>query len=365
MAKAKVEQKKSSMDFLSNLPDNERPVLDIDIDLIDPDPNQPRQTWHSDDGIVPDAEKIALENLASDIQAQDVLQPITLRETDNGRYMIVIGERRWRASKLAGKPTVPAIVRQDLSGAKVRLAQLAENVHRQDMSDLDTALFVKKMLDEDPELQKRDLAQFLNKHPSYISRMMAFVDPRWAHVVTENIITHASVLEQFRALSEETQSRLIENAKTTGASISAQEVQEAKRADKAENKVPARGALDDFGKEFADVIESQQDVQETYSRKPDAVIDSGKQIKDVGSETINVSNSPSDIKVPDHLLDSQEVRMTIGQLAKLIETVSVDASVTVTLPLSSDVMTEAINLLGGEVPDNQTWLGKALLDSLK
>lgn len=354
------------MDFLTDLASHERPVLEVNIDRIEPDVNQPRQTWHAIDGIVPDSERIALENLANDIKEQGVMQPIIIREISHEQYMIVIGERRWRASKLAGNPTIPAIVRQDLSGQKVALAQLAENVQRENMSDIDTARFVKRMLDEDADLQKRDLAQLLNKHPSYVSRMMAFVDPRWAHVVSTGTIIFASVLEQFRALPEAVQERLVEGSKIRDTPISAQEVQEAKREIKKANVEPARGPLDDFGKEFADVIASQQDQKETYQRKPDAVIGENKSIIDVGNETVNkIPQSPSDIRVPDHLLEIQEVKMTIGQLAKLLETVTVEATVSVTLPLPSSLMTDAIKALGGDLPENETWLGKALLDSLK
>lgn len=366
MAKDKPAARKSSIDFLSDLTSSERPVLEISIDQIEPDTHQPRQTWHEPDGVVPDSERIALENLANDIREQGVMQPIILREIAPEKYMIVIGERRWRASKLAGNKTIPSIVRQDLSGAKVALAQLAENVQRENMSDLDTARFVKRMLDENPELQKRDLAQLLNKHPSYVSRMMAFVDPRWEHIVSTGIITFASVLEQFRSLPENTQTKLVEDSKNRGTPISALEVQEAKRTAKPSNSEPARGPLDDFGKEFAEVISSQQDKKETYTREPDAVISKTNSIKDTGSETMNKSlHEPSDVHVPAHLLDVQEVKMSVGQLAKFLETVTVEASVAVTIPLSSELIAEAIQSLGGTLPEDQSWLGKALLDILK
>jgi len=367
MAKDKAPVRKSSIDFLTDLDSNERPVLEVVLDSIQPDPNQPRQTWHSIDGIVPDSERVALENLANDIREQGVMQPIILREIGTDQYMIVIGERRWRASRLAGNRTIPAIIRQDLSGAKVALAQLAENVQRENMSDLDTARFVKRMLDENPDLQKRDLAQLLNKHPSYVSRMMAFVDPRWEHVVSSGIITFASVLEQFRALPEATQEKLVEESKNRGTPISALEVQDAKRFEKMNNTEPARGALDDFGKEFAEVITAQQNQEETYSRKPDELIGKGTSaINDTGSEVVNkLPQSPNQINVPDHLLEVQEVKMSIGQLAKLLETVTVEATVAVTIPLSSQLMIDAIKSMGGQLPEDQSWLGKALLDTLK
>ncbi|ACT52120.1 ParB/RepB/Spo0J family partition protein [Methylovorus glucosotrophus] len=361
--------RKSSLEFLQSLDTADQTVQEIAIDTIEPDPHQPRQTWHSSDGIVPAEEQTALENLASDIKEQGVMQPIIVREIGSGKYMIIIGERRWRASKLAGRTTIPAIIRQDLTGVKVALAQLAENVQRENMSDLDTARFVKRMLEENSELQKRDLAQLLNKNPSYVSRMMAFIDPRWAHVVSTGIISFASVLEQFRALPETVQDKLVETAKERGSPIMAHEVHAAKRAEKEKDigstsLEPAAGPLDDFGKQFAEILEAGKD--ETYTRKPDAIIDTTNTIVDRGAEQVSgLPKTPASVKVPSGLLDIQEVKMSLGQLSKLLEMVPVDASVSVTLPLSSETIAEAIALLGGNVPEDPTWLGKSLLDSLR
>lgn len=365
--KEKSTGRKSSLDFLQSLSQADQSVLEISVDNIEPDPNQPRQTWHAIDGVVPQEESASLENLANDIKEQGVMQPIVVREIGPNRYMIVFGERRWRASKKAGLKTIPTIIRQDLTGVKVGLAQLAENVQRENMSDLDTARFVKRLLEENPELQKRDLAQLLNKQPSYVSRMMAFIDPRWAHVVSTGLITFASVLEQFRALPEETQGRLVETAKERGSPILAQEVQEAKRASKTMHESdPARGPLESFGQQFAEVLGGDNGQEETYQRKPDAVIDAGQAIIDTGAEQVNrLPTSPDKVVVPDNLLEVQDVKMSLGQLSKLLGTVAVDASVPVTVPLSSAIISEAIELLGGNIPEDPTWLGKSLLDSLR
>lgn len=365
--KEKTTGRKSSLDFLQSLGTANQSVLEIPVDNIEPDPHQPRQTFHAVDGVVPGEATAALENLASEIKEQGVLQPIVVRETSPEKYMIVFGERRWRATKKAGLKTIPAIIRQDLTGVKVGLAQLAENVQREDMNDLDTAIFVKRLLEENPELQKRDLAQLLNKQPSYISRMMAFIEPRWAHVVSTGIITYASVLEQFRALPDDVQDRLVETAKERGSPILAQEVQEAKRAQKTSTvSEPAAGPLEDLGKQFAEVMSGQEGQQDTYTRKPDALIDTRESIRDSGAEVVSaLPTKPQNVVVPENLLNVQDVKMSLGQLVKLVQTIAVDNSVPVTIPLASPVIEEAIKLLGGKIPEDPTWLGKSLLDSLK
>ncbi|MFP3617421.1 hypothetical protein SB778_46070, partial [Paraburkholderia sp. SIMBA_050] len=78
------------------------------------------------------------------------------------------------------------------------LAQLAENLQRKDLSDRETAAFLKETLEEFPELQKQQLAKIINQSSQYISRILALLDPKWADVVDSGIITYASLLEQYR-----------------------------------------------------------------------------------------------------------------------------------------------------------------------
>ena len=90
----------STADFLASLAAPTQQVVDIAIDDIAPDPNQPRTRFHSVDGQVDDQSRQRLEELADDIAEQGLLQPITVREKPEGGYQIVMGERRWRAVRL-------------------------------------------------------------------------------------------------------------------------------------------------------------------------------------------------------------------------------------------------------------------------
>lgn len=106
------------------------------IDEIDPDPAQPRR--HFDEA--------ALSELAADITRRGVLQPILVRPTGD-RYQIIVGERRWRASRQAGKPRIPCLIR-DLDATAARQAQLVENVIREGISDIERGLALRQLYED-------------------------------------------------------------------------------------------------------------------------------------------------------------------------------------------------------------------------
>ncbi|WP_218275073.1 hypothetical protein, partial [Pseudomonas sp. GW460-13] len=81
---------------------------------------------------------------------------------------------------------------------KIRLVQLAENLNRDDLTDLEVARFVQQTLDENPKLKKSEMGAIMRKDSQYISRILALLKPEWAHVVDSGMITYASLLEQYR-----------------------------------------------------------------------------------------------------------------------------------------------------------------------
>lgn len=106
-----------------------RDAREIALDRIVPDPEQPRRTFDPD----------RLEELAASIRAEGVLQPIVVRyDADADRYVIVHGERRWRASGLAGLAVIPALIR-DVPSERRLLQQLMENIVRDDLNAVDRA----------------------------------------------------------------------------------------------------------------------------------------------------------------------------------------------------------------------------------
>jgi len=108
-------------------------VEEIEIKLIDNNPNQPRKNF----------DPTALNELAQSIKSYGIIQPILLTKR-NDRYMIVAGERRFRASKIAEKKTIPAIVK-DFTDAEVKEVALLENIQRQDLNPIETARAIKEL----------------------------------------------------------------------------------------------------------------------------------------------------------------------------------------------------------------------------
>jgi ParB family transcriptional regulator, chromosome partitioning protein len=109
----------------------------IPIDMIDPSPNQPRQSFDEE----------SLLALAGSIRAQGVIQPVLVRPLANGRYELIAGERRWRASQLAELDSIPAIVRRHDNAASLELA-LVENMAREDLNPVEEARACAALVEE-------------------------------------------------------------------------------------------------------------------------------------------------------------------------------------------------------------------------
>jgi ParB family transcriptional regulator, chromosome partitioning protein len=112
-------------------------ILRIPVDQIEANPRQPRH----------DFDEQALNELASSIKLHDIVQPITVSKMTNGKYRLISGERRWRASKIAGLVDVPAYIRQANDQELLELA-LLENLQREDLNAVEIALSYKRMMEE-------------------------------------------------------------------------------------------------------------------------------------------------------------------------------------------------------------------------
>ncbi len=111
-------------------------VQTLPLEAVRPNPEQPRQLFSEE----------ALAELAESIRAQGVLQPILVRPASDGKYEIVAGERRWRASQLAGQRSIPALIREMSSEQALAIA-LIENLQREDLSPMEEALGFKELRD--------------------------------------------------------------------------------------------------------------------------------------------------------------------------------------------------------------------------
>lgn len=119
-------------------------INEIPLDKIYPNPDQPRRTFDEE----------ALEELANSIKEHGVISPITLRKDANKRYMIIAGERRFRASKMAGLETIPAYIRTAKDEQVMEWA-LVENIQREDLDAIEIALAYQRLMDEYNLTQER------------------------------------------------------------------------------------------------------------------------------------------------------------------------------------------------------------------
>ncbi|MDP8904811.1 MAG: ParB/RepB/Spo0J family partition protein [Chloroflexota bacterium] len=141
-------------------------VRQIPVDRIEPNPNQPRMTFDEE----------ALAELAASIREHGVLQPVLVRPApgDGHRYQLVAGERRWRASQLAGLREVPALIEQIDDDTALEIA-LIENLQREDLSPLEEALMYQRMTDEHG-YSVRKLAQKIGKDKGYVENRLRLAD---------------------------------------------------------------------------------------------------------------------------------------------------------------------------------------------
>ena len=140
-------------------PQSEIPSSEIDIDLIEPNPEQPRTRFAEE----------SLEELAQSIRANGVVQPIVVRQF-GGRYQIVAGERRWRASQRAGLRKIPAVVKEVTDEKLLELA-LVENIQRQELNPIEEAKAYRKLIDN-IGLTQEIIADRVGKHRTVITTSM-------------------------------------------------------------------------------------------------------------------------------------------------------------------------------------------------
>ena len=119
-------------------------INEVAIDQIDANPNQPRREFDAS----------ALEELAASIRQIGIVQPITLRQMEDGRFQIIAGERRWRASQLAGLTTIPAYIRT-IKDENVMEMALVENIQREDLNAIEIALAYEHLLEKSGMTQEK------------------------------------------------------------------------------------------------------------------------------------------------------------------------------------------------------------------
>ena len=140
------------------------PIFEVKLDLIDVNPFQPRTKFDEEE----------LDELTESIKQLGIIQPITLRKLDNDRYQIISGERRVRASKSAGKTTIPAYVRT-ANDQEMLLMGLVENIQRSDLDPIDIAISYQRLIDE-CNLTQENLGDRVGKKRSTVTNFLRLLN---------------------------------------------------------------------------------------------------------------------------------------------------------------------------------------------
>lgn len=135
-------------------------INEVAIDKIIPNPNQPRREF----------DPVALQELSDSIREIGIVQPITLRDQGDGTFLIIAGERRWRASQMAGLTSIPAYVRTVDDENMMEMA-LIENIQREDLNALEIALAYQHLLEQYNLTQER-LSERVGKNRSTITNYL-------------------------------------------------------------------------------------------------------------------------------------------------------------------------------------------------
>ena len=197
--------------YLDEVPAVSR-MEELDVESIIPNPKQPRTNFDDD----------ALEELADSISTLGLIQPITVRKEPNGKYVIISGERRWRASRLAGRKTIAAYIRE-ADDKELHEMALVENIQRQDLNAMEIAISLQRLIEECGVTQET-VAQRVGKKRSTVANYLRLMQmrPEVQAALKENLISmgHAKAIA---SAPEEAQLSLLKKVVKKGLSVRATE----------------------------------------------------------------------------------------------------------------------------------------------
>lgn len=202
---------KQSKNLLFGTSENLPRIIEVDLSKLQPNPEQPRQTFDEE----------ALQGLAESIDRHGLLQPVAVTrdpENEDG-YIIVAGERRYRAHQLLGRETIPAVV----TTGKLDEISLIENVQREDLSPLEEAEALKKMMDRHGYTQK-DLGRIIGKKQNTVSELLKLTSLPQAvkdEYVADGSVSKSALLELSRIEDEDEQLRIWNEVKRGGLTVRA------------------------------------------------------------------------------------------------------------------------------------------------
>lgn len=181
-------------------------IIQLDVEMLQPNPLQPRSQINAD----------SLKELMQSIKTSGVLEPLVVAKTPAG-YQIIAGERRWRASKLAGIKTVPVILKETSAREMLEMA-LVENVQREDLNPIERAQAFERLIEEFG-LSVSEIGKRIGKSDSYVSNTMrlltlpdAIKDGLMSSTITEGHARAIAGLGEVKLMVDAYKTILSENA---------------------------------------------------------------------------------------------------------------------------------------------------------
>ena len=222
-------------------------MAEIAVGDIIPNPTQPRTQFDEE----------ALAELAASISQLGVIQPITVKRTDAGKYIIISGERRWRASQMAGITTLPAYIRE-VDDENLHAMALVENIQRQDLNAIEIALGMQRLIDE-CGLTQEAMAERVGKKRSTVSNYMRLLAlPAEVQLALKEGIISMGHAKAIAALDTENQMRALRRCIKKGLSVRQAEELARKMAEQKETS-PAAGE-DEYPESYLRLVEQMERV---------------------------------------------------------------------------------------------------------
>lgn len=230
-------------------------IIELDLGSIEVNPNQPRTTFNQE----------ALQDLASSIKELGVIQPITVRKLAFNKYQLVSGERRLRASKIAGLLTIPAYIRIANDQESLEMA-LVENIQREDLDPMEIAFSYQRLIEE-IQLTQEELSSRVGKNRSTISNYLRLLklDPIIQYGMRDGFISMGHGRALITIEDQNIQLEIYEKIIKDSLSVRATEDLVRNHQDPSQKKPNKKTVLSAYAKkyikELSDYFESKTDIK--------------------------------------------------------------------------------------------------------
>ena len=261
-------------------------MAEIAISAIEPNPLQPRTTFNDE----------ALEELSASIAQLGVIQPITLKHNGKDRYIIISGERRWRAAKMAGLESIPAYIRE-VDDENLHAMALVENIQRENLNAIEIALGMKRLVEE-CGLTQEAMAEKVGKKRSTVSNYMRLLSmPSEVQLALKEGIISMGHAKAIGGLDLELQLKALKKCIKKSLSVRQAEELARKMAENRDNNPSTE--------------EEEEEYPESYSR---LVLE----LERILSDNISIKRTKSgSSRITIECANDTEVEQLIGKLSKI------------------------------------------------